>query len=176
MKIQCNSYLGTEHNNKQRFAKSQKDVKCNEIARGHFQKSETARLPGTEFGMDKSLYGGYITRYWNWMNSYWIGSLSGRFSKSSFCDFWKLTFAISPHIFPFLQEQPFDFSDVLHKEYYSLSVSKLLILMLQWILVRVALKKIIISGMISFFDTRCILKLPSSINSLYLDGLACLCR
>ena len=41
---------------------SQKGVTCSEIARGHFLKiTETARLPGTEFGTDKSTYGSYIT-------------------------------------------------------------------------------------------------------------------
>ena len=51
--------------------------------------------PRHEARTDKSKYGGYITCHWNWMNSYWmfwIGGLSWRFSASSFCDFWKLTF------------------------------------------------------------------------------------
>ena len=54
-----------------------------------------SRLPATELGTDKSQYGGYITRHWNGMNShwmFWIGGLSWRFSVSSFCDIWKLTF------------------------------------------------------------------------------------
>ena len=108
--------------------------KCSEITRGHFSKiTETTRLLGPEFATDKSRCSGYITRHWNWMNNYWmfwIGSLSWRFPASSFWDFWKITFcdftlpfAIS-HFSPFWQKQPFDFSDVLHKEYFSLSLSK----------------------------------------------------
>ena len=105
----------------------QNGVKWGEIARGHFSKiTETACLPATELVMDKSQYGGYVTRHWNWMNSYWIfwiDGLSWRFSVSSSCDFFKKTFAISLHFSPFWKKQPFEFSDVLHKENYSLSVS-----------------------------------------------------
>ena len=56
--------------------------------------TETARLLGTELGTDNSQCGGYKTRLWNWMNSYWmfwIDCLSRWFSASSFCDFWKVT-------------------------------------------------------------------------------------
>ena len=43
---------------------SKKVVKCNEIARGHLSKiTKTASVPGMEFSMDKSQYGGYITRH-----------------------------------------------------------------------------------------------------------------
>ena len=45
-------------------------------------------------------------------------------SASSFCDFEKWPFAISPHFPPFWHKQPFDFSAVLHEENGSLSVSK----------------------------------------------------
>ena len=47
-------------------------------------------------------YGGYIIRLEiEWM--FWIGGLSWRFSASSFCDFWKVTF--SDFIaFPFWQK------------------------------------------------------------------------
>ena len=48
----------------------------------------------------------------------------GRFSASSFCDFFLWPLAISPHFSLFWQKQPFDFWDVLHEENYSLSVSK----------------------------------------------------
>ena len=43
---------------------SQKRIKLGEIARGSFFKNHrnSARLPGTELGMDNSQYGGYITR------------------------------------------------------------------------------------------------------------------
>ena len=67
-----------------------------------------------ELGTDNSQYGGYISRLWNWMNSYWmfwIDGLSRRFSASSFCDFWKVTC-----FSPFWQKQPFNFSDVRHRE------------------------------------------------------------
>ena len=102
--------------------------KKNEIARGNFSKiTETARLPGTELGTDNSQYGGYITRLWNWKNSYWmfwIGGLSWRFSASSFCDFWKVTFCDFISFSPYWQKESFNFTDVCHKENYSLSVSK----------------------------------------------------
>ena len=104
--------------------------KCSEITRGHISEiTETARLSGWKFTTDKSRCSSYITRHWNWMHSYWmfcIGGLSWRFSLSSFCEFWKITFCDSPHFPPFPQEYPFDFSDVLHQEYFSLYVSKTL--------------------------------------------------
>ena len=55
---------------------------------------------------------GYITRHWNWMNSYWmfwIGGLSWRFSVSSFCDFFKWPFAISSHFLLFGKSNPLIF-------------------------------------------------------------------
>ena len=57
------------------------------------------------FGTDKSQHGGYITHHWTWMNSYWmfwIGGLSWRFSVSSFCEFWKITFCDFTPFFSFL--------------------------------------------------------------------------
>ena len=42
--------------------------------------TKSARLLSWEFPTDKSKYSGYITRHWNWMNSYWmfwIGCLHG---------------------------------------------------------------------------------------------------
>ena len=36
------------------------------------KKKETACLSGWEFEADKSWYGIYATRYWNWMKSYWM--------------------------------------------------------------------------------------------------------
>ena len=63
---------------------SQKGVTCSKIARGNFSKiTETARFSGTEFSIDKSQYGGYITRHW----MFWIGAI-----LSEQCDFWKITF------------------------------------------------------------------------------------
>ena len=97
---------------------SQKGVKWGEIARGHFSKiTETACLPATELGKDKSQYGGYITRHWNWMNSYWM-FWGSQWAVSVILK--KLPFAISLHFSPFWQKHPSDFSDVLHKENYSL--------------------------------------------------------
>ena len=43
------------------------------IARGQFSKiTEIAWLSGREFGADNSPHGVYVTRHWNWMNSFWI--------------------------------------------------------------------------------------------------------
>ena len=68
----------------------------NAIARGQFSKiTETACLSGWEFEADNSLYGVYVTRHWNWMNSYWmfwIGRVRGARLVSSFCNFRKMTF------------------------------------------------------------------------------------
>ena len=67
------------------------------VRRGHFSKiTENC----SELGTDNSQYGGYIIRLWNWMNSYWMlwtGGLSWRFSASSFCDFFKMTFNLQFH-------------------------------------------------------------------------------
>ena len=99
-------------------------------------------------------YGGYITRHWNWMNSYWIfwiGGFSWRFSVSSFCDFWKITFLQFHRILHlFGTNNPLNFSDMLHKENYSLSVHLKWLILIEWILVSVALKKWLVS-----FDAQC---------------------
>ena len=99
--------------------------------RSLFKNHRNACLPATELGTDKSWYGDYIIRHWNWMNSYWmfwIAGLSWRFSLCSlrssqwavFVTFEKLNFVVSSHFSPFWEKQHFDFSDVLHKENYSL--------------------------------------------------------
>ena len=72
--------------------------------------TETARLPCTELGTDNSQYGGYS--YW----MFWIGGLSWRFSASSFCDFWKMTFCNFTVFLSFLTKATLWFSDVLHEE------------------------------------------------------------
>ena len=69
--------------------------------------TEIARLPGWEFAADKSQYGGYITRHWNWMNSYWMfwtGCLRGaslceqflRFSKNHLLSFHRIFSSSGP--------------------------------------------------------------------------------
>ena len=88
------SYLGTDYINLSLISTSKKtkvyfnqrgDKLCNEIARGQFSKiTETACLSGWKFEADKSRYGVYVTRHWNWMNSYWmfwIGCLRGARSE-----------------------------------------------------------------------------------------------
>ena len=54
---------------KTKFYFKQRGDKFDEIARGQFSKiTETACLSGWEFEADKSQYGVYVTRHWNWMN------------------------------------------------------------------------------------------------------------
>ena len=82
-----------------------------------------------ELGTDNSQYGGYITRLWKCMNSYWmfwihVGGLLWKFSVSSFCDFWKITFWDFTKCFSFLAKATLWFSDLFHEENYSLSISK----------------------------------------------------
>ena len=64
---------------------NQSGDECDEIARGQFSKiTEIACLSGLEFEADNSPYGIYVTRHWNWMNSYWmlwIGRLHGARSE-----------------------------------------------------------------------------------------------
>ena len=110
--------LLTKHIQKLRLLESKRNEVI-ESARGHFSKiTETAaRLSGTGLGTDNSQYGDYITRLWNCMNSscmFSIDSLSLRFSGSSFCDFWKVTFCDFSAFSSLCQNQPFNFSDVLH--------------------------------------------------------------
>ena len=73
------------------------------IARGQFSKiTEIACLSGWEFEADNSPYSVYVTRHWNWMNSYWmfwIGRLRGARLVSSFCDFRKNDISWFNHIF-----------------------------------------------------------------------------
>ena len=56
-------------------------------------------------------------------------------SLCNFCNF--IAFS------PFRQKQSLNFSDVLHKENYSLSVSKYVLILMQWILVSVAVQEVI---------------------------------
>ena len=108
--------LSSTSKNTPKVCLSRKGEKCGEIARGQFSKiTETARLPGWEFTAGKAnTYGGYITRHWNWMNSYWnvlnkmplwssLGEQFLRFSKNDFLPF-HLTFLFfdtsKPSFFP----------------------------------------------------------------------------
>ena len=84
---------------KRKVCLSQKGAKCSEITRGYFFiDHRNCSPPSTEFGMDKSQYGGYIL------------NLPLKFNKQYFS--W--LFAISLQFCPFWQKQPFDLSDVLH--------------------------------------------------------------
>ena len=60
---------------------SERGHKWDVIARRQFSKiPKTACISSWEFKADKSPYAVYVTRHWNWMNSYWmfrIGSLRG---------------------------------------------------------------------------------------------------
>ena len=58
-------------------------------------------------------------------------------SVNSFCEYENLPFAVSSHFSPFWPKQPFDFSDVLHKQ----TMVYLCLILMQWMLVSVALKK-----------------------------------
>ena len=120
---------------------SQRGDKCDDMARGQFSKiTETARLSGWEFEVDKSRYCVYVTRYWNWMNSYWmfwIGCLRGARSGSSFCNFWKITFRDFTAFFSFLTRENHVFQIFVLK----LICIQILLILTAWILVSVALKK-----------------------------------
>ena len=94
---------------------------------GHFWKiTETARLLGWKFAAYiKSQYGGYITRPWNWMNSYlilWIGFPRGAHSVSSFCDFSKMTFCDFAAFFSFCHKQTFFFFQMFFNKEYLLKL------------------------------------------------------
>ena len=101
-------FILNKHIEKKEVYFNHRGDKCDEIARGQFSKiTETACLSGWEFEADKSRYGVYVTRHWNWMNSYWlfwISCLRGARSVSSFCDFWKITFRDLTAFSPFWQE------------------------------------------------------------------------
>ena len=103
---------------------SLKGKKYCDIARSHLSKmTDITCLLHFAHAMDKCQHSSYITCHWNWMNIYWkfwIGGLSGRFSVSSFYNFWKMTlWDITAFFFFFTQTN------------------------LRWILVSVALKEVI---------------------------------
>ena len=113
----------------------------------NFQKSQkTACLSGWEFEADKSRYGVYVTRHWNWMNSYWmfwIGCLRGARLLSSFCDFRKMTIRDLTSFSSFFDtEKSCVFQIFLLRSIKAyLCPNKLLLILIAWILVSVALKK-----------------------------------
>ena len=77
---------------KAKFTSIKEEINAMKLQEVNFQKiTETARLSGWEFEADKSRYGVYVTRHWNWMNSYWI---RGAHSVSSFSIFEKWLFVI----------------------------------------------------------------------------------
>ena len=84
-----------------------------------FQKiTVNACFPATKLSTDKSQYGGYIPAILN--KRPFVEVLSEQF-------LWFLKnepFVVSSHFALFWPKTPFDFSDVLHKENYSLPVSK----------------------------------------------------
>ena len=74
--------------------------------------TETACFSGWEFEADKSRYGVYVTRHWNWITSFWmfwIGCLCGAHSElrsvSSFCNFRNMTFHDITTFFSFLKRE-----------------------------------------------------------------------
>ena len=74
-------FILNKHIKKEEVYFNQSGNKRDEISRGKFSKiTETACLSGWEFEADKSLYGVYVTRHWNWM--FWIGHL--RRARSEF--------------------------------------------------------------------------------------------
>ena len=70
--------ISTSQKTKVYFNQRGDTCKCDEIARGQFSKKsqKTACLSGWEFETDNSpvhaLTYMYVTRHWNWMNSYWM--------------------------------------------------------------------------------------------------------
>ena len=77
--------------------------------RSFFKNHRNCLPPWQGVYTDNRQYSGYITRLWNWMNSYWMFWIDGLS-----CDFWRVTFCNFIAFFPFWQKQPFNLSDVLH--------------------------------------------------------------
>ena len=78
------------------------EIKWDEITRGQFSKiTEIACLLGWEFGADNSPHGVYVTRHWNWMNSFWTWSSLGE----QFLRFSKNDLSWSNRIFSFLKRE-----------------------------------------------------------------------
>ena len=94
--------LLTKHIKKNTFAWVKKNTIRWNCKRSFFKTHINCSPPGHRARLDNSQYGGYITRLWNWMNSYWMfskGSLSWRFSVSVIFEKWP--FAISSHFSTF---------------------------------------------------------------------------
>ena len=76
-------------------------MKSQEVSFLKSQKLLASRAGSSE---QTSPHGVYVTRHWNWMNSYWIlwiGRLRRASSVSSFCDFRKWPFVIKPYFLLF---------------------------------------------------------------------------
>ena len=91
--------------------------------------TETARLPGTELGIRTILASAAITKPAFEIERIAIEcseqtAFRGGSQRAVSVIFEKWPFAISSRFSPLWQKQPFNFSDVLHKENYSSSVSK----------------------------------------------------
>ena len=118
------------------------------MARGQFSKiAEIACLSGREFGADNSPHGVYVTRQWNWMNSFWIlwkGRFRGarsdlaRWAVSAIFEKWP--FVIKPYFLLFEARISCVFLIFLLRSIKAYFCPIWLILML-WILVSVTLKK-----------------------------------
>ena len=96
-RIKINHKLDTDNTPYETHLKTQiflrpNGEKCSEITRCHLKKNHRNCSPsGLRICHGQKPGGGYITRYWNLMNSYWrfwIGGLLWRFWASCFCDFW----------------------------------------------------------------------------------------
>ena len=137
--------LLTNHISKNNVCLSEKGIKCSEIAiyrkflknhrnclpPGHGQKPvwqfNNPTLELNEFNvLNRRPFLEVLSEQFLWLKKKW-------------------PLAISPHFSPFfffLQKQSFDISDVLHREYYySLSESKIWLILMPWILVSVTAKK-----------------------------------
>ena len=134
------SYPNYEHLKIQGFAWAPKEtnsVKLQEVIK---KITESFRLRGWEFAADKSRYGIYITRCWNWiklLNVLFLkkGYLRGARLVSSFCDFReKKTFCNLPHFSPFWHNKTFFFQMFLLV--LKLICVQIILILMGWIFVR----------------------------------------
>ena len=124
-------FILNKHIKKIKFTSIKEEINAMKWQEVNFQKSQ--KLLASRAG---SRYGVYVTRHWNWMNSYWmfwVGCLRGARSVSSFRDFRKMTFRDLTAYFSFLTRK-----NIVFFRYFCVQISLILI---AWILVSVALKK-----------------------------------